>query len=324
MNTFAHLAPIAAASLASAIWQSALLVFCVAACLRLLPAATAAARSALWTAVFLLTLLLPFAHLVPASSPTTSSLHVDPTWAIAVAILWAVLSSVRAAHLLRGGLRLVRIAARSTTISPTPNLAPILNSTTRAVRLCTSTEVDVPSVIGFFRPRILLPPTLLASISPADLRQVILHELEHLRRRDDWTNLLQKLGLVLFPLNPALLWIERRLCFERELACDDGVLRAYAEATHGTTNGAKAYATCLANLAEASLLRRGLSLALGIWHRQSELTRRVHRILRNPRPGPPARPRRRPRHPYPRRHPRHRPSRRQEPPAHLLHPHPRS
>jgi hypothetical protein len=75
-------------------------------------------------------------------------------------------------------------------------------------------------------------------------------------------------------VNPVLLWIERRLCVERELACDDGVLRS--------TGASKAYATCLVNLAEESLMRRGVSLALGAWQRRSELALRVQRILRRP------------------------------------------
>jgi len=144
----------------------------------------------------------------------------------------------------------------------------------RVVRLCVSDEVSVPSVVGFFRPLILLPPELLAKLSAGDLQRIVLHEMEHLRRGDDWTNLLQKVSLVLFPVNPVLLWVERRLCVERELACDDGVLRA--------TGARKAYATCLANLAEQSLIRRGALLALGAWERQSELARRVTRILRAP------------------------------------------
>ena len=105
------------------------------------------------------------------------------------------------------------------------------------------------------------------------MQQVVLHEAEHLRRGDDWTNLFQKLGLVLFPLNPALWWIERRLCQEREMACDDGVVRA--------TRAPRAYATCLASLAERGLQRRAEALSLGAWQRRSELVQRVHRILRH-------------------------------------------
>jgi hypothetical protein len=98
-----------------------------------------------------------------------------------------------------------------------------------------------------------------------------LHEVGHLRRADDWINLLQKLSLVLVPLNPVLMWIERRLCLERELACDDDVLRL--------TKAPKAYATCLTNLAEHRLGRRAAALSLGAWERKSELARRVHSIL---------------------------------------------
>jgi hypothetical protein len=98
--------------------------------------------------------------------------------------------------------------------------------------------------------------------------------MEHLRRGDDWTNLLQKIGLTLFPLNPVLFWAERRLCAERELACDDRVLRSRCTR--------KAYAMCLTRLAEDSVIRRRVSLALGAWERRSELVSRVQRLLMHP------------------------------------------
>ena len=145
------------------------------------------------------------------------------------------------------------------------------------MRLCASDEVERPSVCGFFRPRILAPPDLLAELSQEELQQVVIHEMEHLRRGDDWTNLLQKICLVLFPIHPVLLWVERRVCAERELACDDSVLRSSC--------GRKAYARCLTHLAEHAMVRRGYALVLGAWERRSELVRRVHRILRRPTEG---------------------------------------
>jgi hypothetical protein len=99
----------------------------------------------------------------------------------------------------------------------------------------------------------------------------VLHETEHLRRGDDWTNLMQKLALVAFPLNPALAWMEHRLGCEREMACDEGVVRI--------TNAPRAYAACLASLAERGLERRAEALTLGAWHRRSDLVHRVHGIL---------------------------------------------
>jgi len=127
-------------------------------------------------------------------------------------------------------------------------------------------------VIGFFSPRILIPREMFERLTASELEQIVLHEMGHLRRADDWINLLQKISLVLVPLNPVLLWIERRLCFERELACDDAVLRF--------TKAPKAYATCLTNLAEQRLGRRAAALSLGAWEKRSELARRVHSILR--------------------------------------------
>ena len=109
-------------------------------------------------------------------------------------------------------------------------------------------------------------------LTTAEFGQIVLHEVGHLRRGDDWINLLQKLSLVVVPLNPVLIWIERRLCLERELACDDDVLRL--------TKAPKAYATCLTNLAEQRLGRRAAALSLGAWEKRSELARRVHSILR--------------------------------------------
>jgi hypothetical protein len=103
------------------------------------------------------------------------------------------------------------------------------------------------------------------------MKQIILHEMAHLDRGDDWSNLLQKLLRAISPLNPALVWAERQLCREREQACDDAVLDA--------AGNPRAYATCLTKLAENKLLRQVTSLAPGFWQRHSELTGRVENIL---------------------------------------------
>lgn len=276
---------LAAGALLSAVWESVVVVACVAVCLRLLPGITAAARSIVWSVVFLLLVLFPFVGMAGGREVSgvvgrEAGLHVvDVRWAWVLVGTWVLLGVMRAAQLVRSAIHLRGISKRAVAVTSAGELEKLGwacegVSGGRGVELCVSDEVSVPSVVGFFAPRILLPPGLLVSMSGAELRQIVLHEMEHLRRRDDWTNLLQKLGLVVFPLNPALLWVERRLCRERELACDDGVLRA--------TGARKAYAICLANLAERSMMRRGLSLALGAWERQSELAKRIHRLLRRP------------------------------------------
>ena len=278
LQSIEGLAQTAAAAFVSSLWQGILLACVVALCLRFLPKMTASVRFAVWSAVFAVILMLPFLQAWMSRSHATmagagAGVRLDVRWSYAIAAVWAALSLWRAGRLALGALRLRRLWKRSTPI--TGELAAALSSPAaglRAVELCTSTEIDRPSVIGFFSPRILIPSWLLEKLTPAELEQIIIHEVGHISRADDWINLFQKIGLVLFPLNPALMWIDRRLCFERELACDDGVL----ESTHAPG----AYATCLVSLAEQAKDRRAASLSLGAWERQSELTQRVHSILR--------------------------------------------
>jgi Zn-dependent protease with chaperone function len=268
------------AALLAAIWQGAVLCGAVVVCLRLLPGLSAAARSVVWFNVFVLVVLLHFVPAFSVHAPVFSArrvpgIHLDPRWSLAIAALWLSLSLWRAAQLALGAIHLHRLASRAVAVPVDSGLNALLTVPGgRTAELCASDGVARPSVLGFFSPRILVPTVLLQTLSSTELQQVVLHEMEHLRRADDWTNLLQKIGLALFPLNPVLLWVERRLCAERELACDDRVLRSSA--------GRKAYALCLAHLAEYAIIRRTFSLVLGAWERRPELVRRVHRILGQP------------------------------------------
>jgi beta-lactamase regulating signal transducer with metallopeptidase domain len=291
MEHFSHAVLLASAgavgNLIGAIWEGTVLAAAVFLCLRLFPRLSAAARSLIWMNVFLLLVLL---HVLPAlSAPRAGAgfahswqIDLDFRWSLAIAGIWALLSLWKAVQLISGAIHLHRLARRATPLlvdssdSSDLSLGALLKigPRGRVVELCTSAEVARPSVFGFFRPRILLPPALAEKLSALELRQVVLHEMEHLRRADDWTNLLQKVALVLFPLNPVLHWVERRLCAERELACDDRVLLS--------SGARKAYAVCLTRLAEYSMLRRSFSLVLGAWARRPELVRRVHRLLRRP------------------------------------------
>jgi beta-lactamase regulating signal transducer with metallopeptidase domain len=275
----------AASTLLSAIWEGAVLAACVFVCLRMFPGLSAAARSVVWTNVFVLLVLLHFVPFVGvfdrgATAGRSAPFELDLKWGLAIAGAWASLSIFRAAQLILSAVRLRGLVRRAMPIPVDEALRGLLRIKSagmrgdRSAELFTSDEVERPSVLGFLHPRILLPPRLRERLTAAELQQVVRHEMEHLRRGDDWTNLLQKIALVIFPLNPVLLWVEHRLCAERELACDDSVLRSSC--------GRRAYAICLTRLAEHSMLRRGLSLALGAWERQPELVRRVHRILRRP------------------------------------------
>jgi beta-lactamase regulating signal transducer with metallopeptidase domain len=264
-----------AGSVVSGLWQGVVLAAGAGICLRLVPRTSAAVRFAIWTTVFAVLAVLPLVHAYGLRAGAVTAEHaavvrVDVRWSFAIAALWMAVSLVRGVKLAMSAVRLRRIWKRAVPVAGCE--AMLAAAGVRGVEICTSGDVDRPSVIGFFSPRILVPDELLAELPAAELEQVVLHEAGHLRRRDDWMNLLQKVSLVLVPLNPVLMWVERRLCLERELACDEDVLRL--------TKAPKAYATCLTNLAEHRLGRRAAALSLGAWEKRSELARRVHSILR--------------------------------------------
>lgn len=125
-----------------------------------------------------------------------------------------------------------------------------VNGSSRTVTLCTSDRVQVPTAIGLMKPAVIIPSWVMQELSPEDLNQILLHELAHLHRWDDWTNLAQKLVKALFFFHPAVWWIERQVSLEREMACDDAVV--------AETASPRAYAECLAHLAEKTLLQRSL------------------------------------------------------------------
>ncbi|MGH9590018.1 MAG: M56 family metallopeptidase, partial [Terracidiphilus sp.] len=211
---------------------------------------------------------------IGAATASHPLIQLSAAWSFLIAALWLAASLYRAADLALHSLHLRKLWKTAIPVEIDPASLPrsLGRLSQPIVQICTTGELERPSVIGFFAPRILIPDWLFLRLTSGELDQIVLHETEHLRRRDDWTNLLQKLCLVLFPLNPGLAWIERRLCREREMACDDGVIRV--------TRAPRAYAACLASLAERGLERRAGMLSLGAWHARPELVRRVHSILR--------------------------------------------
>lgn len=140
-------------------------------------------------------------------------------------------------------------------------------------RICLSDAVSSPLAMGFWRPIVVLPSAMPRQAEPADLRRVLLHELEHVRRGDHWTHVLQQILMAALFFQPAAWWLNGFLTEEREAACDDAVLAATGEA--------RGYAACLARLAETGLERRMPAWAAGAISRPSLLRRRVMRILQN-------------------------------------------
>ncbi|HEX8354957.1 MAG TPA: M56 family metallopeptidase, partial [Pyrinomonadaceae bacterium] len=100
----------------------------------------------------------------------------------------------------------------------------------RAVRLCQSALVEVPTVVGHLRPIILIPAGALLGLTPQQLEAVLAHELAHVRRHDYAVNLLQTAAETLLFYHPAAWWLSRRIRAEREHACDDAAVEATGDA----------------------------------------------------------------------------------------------
>ncbi|HTL17354.1 MAG TPA: M56 family metallopeptidase [Patescibacteria group bacterium] len=125
-----------------------------------------------------------------------------------------------------------------------------------------------PMVLGFLRPTVLLPGDI--AQDPAAVEHVLSHELAHVRRYDDWANLIQHLAQGLLFFHPAVLWIGKRLSLEREIACDDHVLQQ--------GGSRRKYALLLTNVAERIQQRTPL-LAPGVSNNRSQLQQRISMIL---------------------------------------------
>src|SRR5689334_1133166 len=91
----------------------------------------------------------------------------------------------------------------------------------RPVRLYMSARAEVPAVVGWLRPCLLLPLSAITGLDPDQWTAVLAHELAHIRRHDYLVNLLQTAVETILFYHPAVWWVSRRIRQEREHCCDD-------------------------------------------------------------------------------------------------------
>ena len=96
---------------------------------------------------------------------------------------------------------------------------------TRQIDLVVSSFALEPGILGIFRPVLLLPKGISDRLTDAQLHAILVHELCHVRRRDNLAATIHMLVEALFWFHPLAWWIGARLVDERERACDEEVLR---------------------------------------------------------------------------------------------------
>jgi len=90
-----------------------------------------------------------------------------------------------------------------------------------APKLLISLKVDVPMAIGWLKPVVLIPATMVSGLNTAQLEMLMLHELAHIRRHDYLVNFLQTVVEILLFFHPAVLWVSKQMRHEREYCSDD-------------------------------------------------------------------------------------------------------
>lgn len=141
----------------------------------------------------------------------------------------------------------------------------------RPVRLYKSVLVEVPTVIGWLRPVILVPVGAFTGLSQQQLEALLAHELAHIRRYDYFINLLQSVAETLLFYHPAVWWVSNRIRTEREHACDDLAVTVCGDAL--------VYARALAELEG---LRAGGAQRLALAATGGSLLARIRRLVATP------------------------------------------
>jgi beta-lactamase regulating signal transducer with metallopeptidase domain len=245
----------------------------------------AGARFAISFSALMAIALLPFVALSRPSSISGASpaaITVSDSWALYLVVAWALIAGWSLLRLVRAAWHLHTLRQSCDPVDPR-HLDPLLQETLRRhsgyrkFTLYTSDTVPVPTALGLLKPAVVIPRWIMQELSAAELNQILVHELAHLRRWDDWTNLAQQLVRAVFFFHPAVWWMERRIALEREMACDDAVLLE--------TASPRAYAECLTRLAEKSFVRRGVALAQAALGRIRQTSLRIGQILNGHRPA---------------------------------------
>ncbi len=142
----------------------------------------------------------------------------------------------------------------------------------RPVQLVESCLANVPMIIGYIKPVVLIPLGALSGIPRDQMEAIIAHELAHIRRNDFLVNIFQSIIESVFFYHPAIWWISGIIRKEREHCCDDLAVSVCEESV--------VYAKALANLQERSFATPFCAVALA--KRRYSLLTRIKRLTRKP------------------------------------------
>lgn len=228
------------------------------------------------------------AAIAVAKSPIVNQAEARPAatsrpipWLAIAAAAWAFGAALLLSRNLWASVRLSR-AVRRMPLCDDADVKVLLDRCSRQVDMGRTPTIRIapaglgPAVVGIFRPTILLPAGLARRLAPRELSLVLLHELVHIRRWDVPANWLLALLQAVHWFNPMIWLAFSRARADRELACDEAVLRLASPAQRS------AYGQTLLTLIE--IVSRGVSSPLGVGvldlQSKARLRRRIAMIAR--------------------------------------------
>jgi len=138
------------------------------------------------------------------------------------------------------------------------------------ITILESGYVQTPSLVGYFKPVVLLPVSMLSGIPENQLEIIIAHELAHIKRHDYLFQFIQGIIELLFFYHPVVWWLSSMVNTEREHICDDLAVKVCGESL-----------TLIKALNNMEAIRKKrFELVLGLSGKKDNLFNRVQRIVR--------------------------------------------
>lgn len=156
----------------------------------------------------------------------------------------------------------------------------------RKIPVYSTAFLKSPVIVGLFNPRIYLPIHLISDFlmnaerhtgipkgcfNAADMRYMLLHELQHYRHKDALASYLMNFFGVLYWCNPCVWYALKEMRNEREVACDTSVLKLLDESDY------EDYGNTLINFAEKVSLTP-FPFAAGISGNMKQMQQRIANI----------------------------------------------
>ncbi|WP_111947667.1 M56 family metallopeptidase [Clostridium tetanomorphum] len=129
--------------------------------------------------------------------------------------------------------------------------------------------ISSPAILGLKNPIILIPKGLLKEIKKEDLKNILLHELCHYKRKDIFVLYLAKIVCIFYWFNPLIWYTLNKLKKTLELSCDEMVL------SYINTEGKLSYGHTIINLLSYSKNNLNISMPLNMVGNKKEIAKRI-------------------------------------------------